>query len=147
MSITIHGLVNVPLELAAAAHEIKHQNYKVNTPKRFHKNAMHEDSCEAMRRDIAALLGAELEKVDFVYFACSQGAKEHVDELDPALFSNKTIIVPLVLPKGKSLFRAQNAKIALSLNTAYEFNHEKPHELTLEDTQSGCVVLMASLKH
>lgn len=54
--------------------------------------------------------------------------------------------MPLILPKGVSTLVAQGARVQAELFRVYEFNHEEVHALELEDTESGCVVVMVAVK-
>lgn len=54
--------------------------------------------------------------------------------------------MPLILPKGVSTLVAQGVRVQAELFHVYEFNHEEVHALELEDTESGCVVVMVAVK-
>jgi hypothetical protein len=145
-AIHIHGPVGIPSIVDAVADEIKGENYRVRTPARFIKHNLHDDAYARIKEDIAGLLGVHQDLVDYVYFACAKGAEEHTDQLDPAVFTHRTVIVPVLLPAGKTILHADGDRVVLKHGIAYEINHERPHSVTVEDAISGCVVIMASVK-
>lgn len=145
-AIHIHGPVAIPSIIDAVADEIKGENYRVRTPARFIKHNLHDDAYTRVKDDIAGLLGVHQDLVDYVYFACARGAEEHTDQLDPAVFTHRTVIVPVLLPAGKTILHADGDRVVLKHGIAYEINHERPHSVTVEDAISGCVVIMASVK-
>lgn len=95
---------------------------------------------------IADKVKIDVNKLDFVYFSVCKGAEPHVDKLDPTMFESRTFVIPVVLPAGKSVITAENESIEVKLNHIYEFNHEKVHSMELEDTNSGCTVIMVAVK-
>lgn len=138
-----HGPVVVPPEVFSAAYAIRLENYKVNTPKQFQVRPLHERDAGLMIHHLASLAGVPAERIDYVYFSCAKGAEEHVDALDPARFTERTLMVPVVVPRGRAILSADGLTIQIQANHVYEFNHERPHALNLEDTVSGCAVVMA----
>lgn len=84
-------------------------------------------------------------KLDFVYFSVCKGAEPHIDLLDKNKFEPTTFVVPIILPNGESIITAEDERIVVELNNIYEFNHEKIHSMVLEDTESGCVVIMVAV--
>ena len=84
-------------------------------------------------------------KLDFVYFSVCKGAAPHIDLLDKNKFEPTTFVVPIILPNGESIITAEDERIVVELNNIYEFNHEKIHSMVLEDTESGCVVIMVAV--
>lgn len=141
------GRFDVPAELRAAAEQIKHQNYKTNTPKQFRVLPLHEQGCELLKAQIAAALSKPIDRIDFVYFSACKGAEPHTDLLDPAKYEPLTVTIPIILPKGLSLLvlHDMGLEVELELDHGIAFNHEQTHELVLEDLESGCVVVMASV--
>lgn len=142
--IRCHGEITVPEAMVRNAESIRLQSYKVNTPTKFQRR---DDVDGKFKRDLAFHLGYEAEQLDFVYFSVCKGAEPHVDQLDPAIFSPTTFVVPVVLPAGNSVIIAEEQREIVKLNHVYEFNHEKIHSMELEDTESGCVVLMIAVKN
>lgn len=134
------------MPLIEAAELIKHQNYKTNTPKRFHVQPLHEAAAGALMHHLAELIKAPKNKLDFVYFSVCKGAEPHVDLLDPQVFEARTFVIPLILPTGKSAIVAGGVIMSVELYHVYEFNHEQLHSMELEDTTSGCVVIMVAVK-
>ena len=143
--ITVRGTVTPGSALLAAADKIKLLSYKVNTPKQFQVMALHGEEAADLMAQLGELIGHPHEKLDFVYFSACKGAEEHVDELDPMIFEETTFVVPLILPQGRSVLTANCHPMTLELNHVYEFSHELPHRLDLEDTESGCVVVMVAV--
>lgn len=148
MKIKNHGRVDIPQEMVEVAESIKYQNYKVNTPSKFQVNEF--DGVFAshlfLERLQDILMINDICRLNYVYFSCSQGAEEHVDSLDPEEFTSTTLLIPIILPKGKSVITSEDEQAVVQLNTIYEFNHEKPHSMILEDTDSGCVVIMVAVR-
>jgi hypothetical protein len=52
----------------------------------------------------------------------------------------------VILPPGRNIITAEDATADVELFHVYEFNHEKIHSMTVEDTTSGCVVIMVAIK-
>lgn len=141
--IQCHGEIAVPDELVSNADTIKFQHYKVNTPSRFQKRS---DIDTEFKKRLAAKIGLDFETLDFVYFSVCKGAEPHVDQLDPAIFTSRTFVIPVILPRGNSIITAEDQREIVKLNHVYEFNHERVHSMEVEDTESGCVVIMVAEK-
>jgi hypothetical protein len=139
------GSVTAGWPLREVAEGIKLQSYKVNTPKKFHVHPMHVYAGEVLKQHLSYLVNVPVSRLDFVYFSCCNGAEEHVDLLDPAKFEPTTFVVPIILPRGKSTITADGVTLEVEVDQVYEFNHELPHRMDLEDTESGCVVLMVAV--
>jgi hypothetical protein len=150
--IICHGEIAIPEMIVANAETIKLENYKTNTPKRFQVNRTGEEffinmfSDAAMMSGLVSKIDVDVRRLDFVYFSVCKGAEPHVDLLDPTVFEPRTFVIPVVLPQGKSVITAEDEEVEVKLNHVYEFNHEKIHSMTLEDNESGCVVIMISVK-
>ena len=143
--IICHGDIEVPDRITANAGTIKLANYKTNTLKKFQVNTITDDDALFMNR-LAEKINVKTANLDFVYFSVCKGAEPHVDLLNPANFEPRTFVIPVVLPKGKSTITAEDETIEVELNKIYEFNHEKIHSMELEDTESGCAVIMVAIK-
>jgi hypothetical protein len=140
------GVVAVPAAVIEAAASIKLQNYKTNTPKRFQVQPLHERGAWELMQQLAVLAQVPQERLDFVYFSVCKGAEPHVDALDWTVFEPRTLVVPIILPSGTSTITANGDTIVAKLGHVYEFNHELLHSMELEDTESGCVVVMVAVK-
>jgi len=140
-----HGPIQIPAPLREYADTIKLQNYKVNTPAKFQVHPIGGLASARLRMNLGKLLGAPADRIDYVFFSCCNGAEEHVDQLDPQKHGPNTIIIPIILPTGRSTITAQGETVEVQLDHAYDFDHTKPHSMTLEDTESGCVVIMATV--
>ena len=145
MKITCHGKIEVPVSIVANADTIKFENYKTNTPGKFQIRPIMIEDMVLMNR-LSGAIGVERSALDFVYFSVCKGAEPHTDLLDPAVFEPRTFVIPVVLPQGKSTITAQDESVDVELNHIYEFNHEEVHSMELEDTESGCVVIMVAVK-
>ncbi len=145
MKIITHGLVTPPETLLAHAEIIKHDNYKTNTPVRFQKHADMSEDGELFKRQLSKAVGVAVEKLDWVFFSVCQGATPHVDKLDESKFTDTTFVIPIILPSGSSKITAEEEVVVVELNRVYEFDHTKVHSMTLEDIESGCVVVMAAV--
>ncbi len=66
--------------------------------------------------------------------------------MNPNKYEDTTYVIPVILPGGKSVITAESASVEVSLGGVYEFDHTKIHSMTLEDTESGCVVVMVAIK-
>jgi hypothetical protein len=108
---------------------------------------LHEQGCDRLKAQIASSLAKPVENIDFVYFSACKGAEPHTDLLDPAKYEPLTVTIPIILPKGLSLLVLHDVglEVELELDHGVAFNHEQTHELVLEDHESGCVVVMASV--
>lgn len=144
MKIINHGIINIPQTIIDNAETIKLENYKTNTPKKFQIRKF-DDNSEMMYR-LSNIINISEESLDFVYFSVCKGAEPHIDLLDPNVFKSRTFVIPVILPRGKSIITAEDEKIEAKLNNIYEFNHEKVHSMELEDIESGCVVIMVTTR-
>jgi len=88
-----------------------------------------------------------------VYFSVCKGAEEHTDALSPETFLNDTYVIPVILPNGVSRIHTRRLEndymeetVEVELGRVYHFDHTKPHSMTLEDTESGFVVVMVAVK-
>lgn len=140
------GVVAVPWAVRAAADSIKLQSYKTNTPKRFQVQPLHVEAAGLLLEELSELVKVRQDKLDFVYFSVCKGAEPHVDLLNPEFFEPRTFVVPIILPRGTSTITVGEEKKQIFLNHVYEFNHEVMHSMELEDTESGCVVVMVAVK-
>lgn len=145
--ITTHGTVEIPPAVIAAAHPIRMLNYKTTTPARFRKNALTQDIALGLMDDIADRIGVERDRLDYVYFSAAQGAEPHTDLLDPEIFTPHTYVIPVILPEGRTVITAETAQMDVELGGIYEFNHEREHSMSVDDTESGCVLIMVAIKH
>lgn len=141
--IKCHGKIGIHAQVRWNADTIKFENYTVNTPAKFH---VRDDFDTMFKFHLASHLDIEYANLDFVYFSVCKGAEPHVDQLDPAIFTDKTFVIPVILPKGKSVITAEDEETVVKLDHIYEFNHEKVHSMILEDVESGCVVIMVAVK-
>lgn len=140
------GFLEVPRRLVEEADKIKLLNYKTTTPTKFRKNTLTKDIGGPLMAALAALTGLPEDKLDYVYFSVCKGAEPHVDTLDPEVFTETTFVIPVILPKGDSIITAGQSSIICGVGGVYEFNHEMTHSMTLEDNESGCVVVMVAVK-
>lgn len=145
--ITTHGTVAIPQAVTDAAHPIRMLNYKTTSPSRFRKNSLTEDVAGSLMDAVAVRIGMPREKLDYVYFSAARGAEPHVDLLDPAVFTPHTFVIPVILPNGRTIIVAEDASAQVEVGGIYEFNHERTHSMTVEDPDSGCVVIMVAIKH
>lgn len=142
-NVTYHGTVSIPQNIIDHSHEIKFENYKVNTPSRFQKRFDDVDNTE-FKQSVTGIMGIDINALDYVYFSVCEGAEPHTDDLDPKKFSDSTFVIPVLLPDGKSTITVGGESIEVHEGGVYEFNHTIVHSMELEDTSSGCVVIMAS---
>lgn len=151
-----HGAVTVGPAIVQAADSIKLQNYKTNTPKNFQVQPLHTEDAAALMQELAERIKVPVAQLDFVYFSVCKGAEEHTDFLDPSVFESRTFVIPVILPPGNNLIVAYGEPDSkgirpthatfVELNHVYEFDHEKPHSMHVQDTESGCVVIMVAVK-
>lgn len=139
--VVVHGTVEVPEAVLNNAQEIRHENYRTNTPRKFQK---HNEVHAQLKQAIAQAVGEPVVNIDFVYFSVAKGAEEHVDALDPTVYTSRTFIVPVVLPEGDNFITAQGQKFQISTGVVYEINHELPHSMQVANEVDGAVVIMAS---
>jgi hypothetical protein len=139
-----HGKVKVGKELIEYAETIKHENYKVNTPKKFQINTVNTEASKKFIKKLAQKVNLRKSKLDYVFFSVKEGAEPHVDGLNPSKFTGTTYVIPIILPEGKSVITAEGESQEVKLFNVYEFDHTKMHSMELEDTDSGCVVIMVA---
>lgn len=140
-----HGSIQVPQSIIDNADTIRFENYKTNTPAKFQTRRI-DDSDIAFMMDLASKVELNYTQLDYVYFSVCKGAEPHTDLLAPAIFEPRTFVIPVILPNGKSVITAEDEQSPVTLNHIYEFNHEKVHSMELEDTETGCVVIMVAVK-
>jgi len=140
------GVLSVPLSVLEAAEPIKLLNYKTTAPTKFKKNTLTKDIGGSLIDDLSTLVGIPQHKLDYVYFSVCKGAEPHVDALDPEEFTSTTFVIPVILPTGDSIVSAGQSSIIVEVGGVYEFDHEKKHSMYLEDTETGCVVIMVAVK-
>jgi hypothetical protein len=137
------------------ADSIKHDNYKTSTIKQFRRRFPLMDGMELFLQQIALRivdmpeirkLTGTLLQLEPVFFSVSQGCEEHTDELDPEVYTNTTVVIPLVVPEGKCELTVDGDSLNLVRNGIYLFQHDRPHSLQLDDKTSGCTVLMIAIK-
>lgn len=143
MALKYHGKVEVPQEAIDHADTIKLENYRTNTPAKFQVRTL--TGCDRLMERLAEIAGLPRKRLDFVFFSCCKGAEPHTDLLNPEKFENRTFVVPIILPAGRSVVFADGAWAEVQVGGVYEFDHTKTHSMTLEDTESGCVVVMVAV--
>lgn len=139
-----HGTVTIPRVVTDYSETVKLENYKVNTPAKFQVRNL--TGGERLMESLSEVIGIPKEKLDFVYFSAAQGAEPHTDLLNPKKFENTTFVVPVILPKGRSVIYADGDEAEVQVGGVYEFDHTKTHSMTVEDTESGCVLVMVAVK-
>jgi hypothetical protein len=144
--ITYHGNIVIPNGLIEAADQIKYQNYKVTKIGKIAKQTPEGVDAEYVMRVLGSKVERDHATFNAVYFSACSGAEEHVDMLDQEEFEDTTYVIPLILPQGDSIIRAGKCRAIVEVGGIYEFDHTKPHEMTVEDDKSGCVVLMVAVK-
>jgi hypothetical protein len=146
--IKFHGVVSIPQAVIDHADTIKLENYKTNTPAKFQVRSL--VGGEELMESLAEIIGISKEKLDFVYFSVCKGAEPHTDLLNPNKFEDTTYVIPVILPNGKSIIGAEDdagtVEAEVELGGVYQFDHTKTHWMTLEDNESGCVVVMVAVK-
>ncbi len=145
----IHGLVTIPKSVIEFSEMIKLENYKVTNPGYFRVRSLpqgHMEGDAEFKDSLARAIGVPKSRLDFVYFSASQGAEPHVDKLNPDKFEDTTYVIPVILPRGRSVIIADGDEVVAELGRVYQFDHTKTHSMTLEDKESGCVVIMAAIK-
>lgn len=143
----ISQLDSVPDVLVRHADTIKYESYKTNKPAKFQKYSQESVHGRIFTNQLSRKLNIPSNKLDWVYFSVCQGAEPHVDQLDSTVFTNDTYIIPIIIPTGKSTLFCGEAAVALEQNMIYYFDHSTQHSLVLEDTTSGCVVIMVAVLH
>lgn len=137
---------SIPQAVFEAADKIKHLNYKTTTPAKFRKNTLTPDIAGTLMSEISTIINIPQDSLDYVYFSAAKGAEPHTDMLDPDKFASRTFIIPVILPQGHSIITAENDSQIAQLGNIYEFDHEKIHSMTVEDSEGGCVVIMIAIK-
>jgi hypothetical protein len=141
-----NGPIAVPWAVYQAAYSVRLQNNKVNTPKNFQRQLLHDLRAAEVVQQIADIAGVPSHKIDYVYFGCCLGAEPHTDALDPAKYTNRTFMVPICMPAdGLKTLTVGGQTIELQLNHVYEFDHTIEHSLFVGDKAAGCTVIMASV--
>lgn len=141
--IECHGKASIPAETIEYADKIKLENYKTNVPEKFQIRCL--TGCDDLMKQLAEKIGLPKNRLDFVYFSCCKGAEPHTDKLNPNKFEDTTYVIPVILPKGKSVIVATGKEMEVELGGIYQFDHTKVHSMHLEDTESGCVVIMVGV--
>lgn len=141
--IQFHGVVPIPKAVTEHANTIKLENYKTNTPTKFQIRSL--VGGDDLMESLSKLIGISKDKLDFVYFSVCKGAEPHVDQLSHKKFEDTTYVIPVILPKGKSIITAEDEETEVQLGGVYQFDHTKVHSMTLEDMESGCVVVMVAV--
>jgi hypothetical protein len=142
--ITYHGNIHIPQTITDHADAIKFEKYKVNTPTEFQINRYAVGQEQLISR-LSQKICVPTYKLDFVFFSVCQGAEPHVDQLNPDKFEDTTYVIPVILPNGASAIRAEKAIGVVEVGGVYEFDHTKIHSMELQDTESGCVVIMVAV--
>lgn len=139
-----HGSVAIPKAVTEHAERIKHENYRVNTPEKFQVRSL--AGGEELMEGLAGVIDLPRSKLDFVYFSVASGAEPHTDKLNPSRFEDTTFVIPVILPRGRSIIRADDGEVTAEVGAVYEFDHTRTHSMTVEDSESGCVVIMVAVK-
>ena len=145
----VHGLVSIPKSVTEFSETIKLENFKVTNPKSFRVRRLPKENAEGneeFRDALSREIGIPRNRLDFVYFSAAQGAEPHTDALNPEKFEDTTYVVPVILPRGKSVIIADGQEVVVEVGRVYQFDHTKTHSMTLEDKESGCVVIMTAVK-
>lgn len=142
-----HGQIGlIPTPILEVANRIKHQNYQVNKPNRFHKEVLEQRVVDILLTQLSTVIWPHtVDKLDWVYFSCASGAEEHVDELDPEVFLPTTFVIPVILPSEGNFIKAHGVEMEVRIGGIYEFNHETPHSMKVGD-ETGAVVIMIGMK-
>jgi hypothetical protein len=146
-----HGCVDIPDAVIVVADTIKHLNYRTSTPAKFRKNHLTEDLASVLMADISRSIAIPVGQLDYVYFSACCGAEPHVDLLDPSKFDSMTYIVPIILPPGRNSIKTSSRyggeeSCEVAVGHIYSFDHTCEHSMTVEDQESGCVVIMIARK-
>ncbi len=145
MKINNLGEVQLSSHMTLAADAIKFENYKVNSPYQYKIHPQDVTIGSWFEDQLSTLINVDKSKIDWVFFSVCNGAEPHTDMLNPDKFHDTTYVVPIILPKGKSVITAEDEKMEVKIGSVYQFDHTKTHSMELEDTKSGCVVIMAAL--
>jgi hypothetical protein len=138
-----HGTVSIPQTVLDYAEGIKYENYKTNTPTKFQIRSL--VGGDELMEILSQRINISRNKLDFVYFSVCKGAEPHTDRLSIKKFEDTTYVIPVILPKGKSIITAEEEEKEVELGGVYQFDHTKVHSMVLEDTESGCVVVMVAV--
>lgn len=140
-NITAHTKVTLTGKALEHAKSVVKENYKLSTPLEFQKHCSADD---ILIQQIAAVMNWDHTRVDSVFFSCPNGADPHVDKLNLADHSDITAIIPVILPKGKSILQVANDSMELEVARVYSFSHQTLHSLSVENEGEGCVVIMST---
>lgn len=140
------GNVLLTSHMTLAADQIKYENYKVNSPYKYKKHTQDVTVGSWFETQLSELVGVDKAKIDWVFFSVCKGAEPHIDMLDENKFHDATYVVPVILPKkGKAVITAEDESMEVTVGGVYQFDHTKIHSMELDDTQTGCVVIMAAI--
>jgi len=140
-----YGLIDIPPSIVEYADKIRHENYKTNTPKNFHKHPGNIADSDLLLKSLAEIISIDNhERLDFVFFSACEGAETHTDLLDPEVFQEITYVVPIIIPHD-SILTCEDTEIVGQPNHVYCFDHNKPHGLTMKDNEFGCVFIMVAV--
>jgi hypothetical protein len=142
--IAYHGNLVIPATVLEYSNTIRFENYKTNTPAKFQVRSL--TGADELMATLASLIGDPKDHLDFVYFSVCQGAEPHTDKLNTKKFEDTTFIIPTILPTGRSIITAEDEEMEVEVGGVYQFDHTKVHSMRLEDTTSGCVVIMVAIK-
>lgn len=140
------GVVHIPQSILDHAELIKYDHYKVNTVKKFQKYTQDTIDSEILLWALGGLAGLDMSKLEYVYFSACMGAEPHIDMLDQTIFEDTTLVIPVILPSGKSIITAEDEEVVVRIGGVYQFDHTKTHSMVLEDNESGCVVVMVAVR-
>lgn len=143
-----HHLQSIPTRILVEANKIKNLSYQITDPGKFKRDELIDD-------DIAEILSEmfwiddcpeDLDKLNVVFFSCANGAEEHVDKLDPEVFTSTTYVIPVILPSEGNILHVDGESMEIEIGGIYEFNHEIPHSLTVGDTTGAVVIMIGVMK-
>lgn len=140
------GVLMVPETVTVAADYIARLAYVPAALAKIRRVSLPDEIGGALVHDIASLVGIPKEKLDCGFASICNGAEPQVDALEPENFESTSFMIPVILPKGDSLFSAGRTSIIAEVGGVYEFNHGQTHSMQLEDNESGCVVIMVAVK-
>lgn len=139
--IKLVGELMVDFQTMCYAQSIREENYKVNTPSKYQKHCGNDSF---IINQLVEIINRDYSLINYVFFSCKEGAEPHTDKLNLSRFDEKTVVIPLILPNGKSRLLVEDETCELQHFLCYEFDHTKVHSLILDDTTSGCVLIMAT---
>ncbi len=153
--------IEISGQLLAAAKAIQHENHDKNCPSKLNKTSLN-DVAQLWQRELKNQLTksfCEHHKatgMDSVLFSCPEGAKLHVDDLDPDQFETSTILTPVILPDSPAIFSVHIGTdhlgeeiyqgTTMTIGHSYVFNHTQKHQLTIKETPANCVLVMTAMK-